>query len=224
MTTRTTRLRTGYGVVVATPLVLFLLAFLAVEALEVPLLTDPSPWLGEAGLAAATVGAALLLADVVLPVPASAVMVAHGALFGVVAGTLLSVAGGLGATLTGFLVGRRSRPLVDRLVPPDQRARAGRRLARYGPLAIVLSRPVPMVAETTAIVAGTSSMRWRWAVIAGVVGNLVPALLYATAGALAASFADQAFVFIAVIVVAAVFGLVTRRLRPADTAGDATLD
>jgi uncharacterized membrane protein YdjX (TVP38/TMEM64 family) len=119
---------------------------------------------------------------VLLPVPSSAVVVAHGALFGVVGGTLLSLLGGLGATLVGFWIGRRSGRLVDLLVPPDQRGRAQRWLARYGPMAIVATRPVPMLAETTAIIAGTSPMRSRWAVTAGAAGNLVPALLYALTG------------------------------------------
>jgi hypothetical protein len=43
--------------------------FLAVEALGVPLLTNPAPWLGRGGALAALVGVGLLVADVVLPVP-----------------------------------------------------------------------------------------------------------------------------------------------------------
>jgi len=195
----------GYALIVASLLALFLVAFAAVEALDVTLLSDPDAWLDEPGVAAAAVGVGLLVADVVLPVPSSAVMIAHGALFGVVGGTLLSLAGGLAATLAGFLVGRRSRPLVDRIVPAERRARAERRLTRYGPLAIIVTRPVPMLAETTAIIAGTSAMRWRSAAIAGALGTLVPALLYAIAGALAASLANQALVFAAAIAAAALF-------------------
>ncbi len=207
----------GYALIVAVLLSLFLAAFLAVEALRVPLLTDPARSLDEVGVAAAAVGVGLLLVDVFLPVPSSAVMVAHGALFGIVGGTLLSLAGGLGATLLAFLVGRRSRPLVQRIVPDGQRARAEQRLARYGALAILVTRPVPMLAETTAIVAGTSTLPWRRAALAGALGNLVPALLYATAGAVAASLADQALVFAVVIAVAALFWLLTRDAALAQT-------
>lgn len=201
----------GYAMIVATLLVLFLVAFLAVEALGVPLLTDPTPRLREAGLAAAAVGVGLLVVDVALPVPSSAVMVAHGALFGVVGGAALSMAGGLGATLVGFFVGRRSRRLVERLVPPDELPRAQQRLALYGPLAIVVSRPVPMVAETTAIVAGTSALTWRSAALAGALGNAVPALLYAGAGAAAASLAGQSLVFGGVVLLAGLSWLAMRR-------------
>ena len=43
------------------------------------------------------------------------VLVAHGALFGVKVGTLLSLVGSTGATLVGFGIGRRSKPLIASL-------------------------------------------------------------------------------------------------------------
>jgi uncharacterized membrane protein YdjX (TVP38/TMEM64 family) len=206
-----TRVLRGYPLIVTALLVLLLAAFVAVEALQVPLLTGPEPWLREAGIAAAAIGVGLLVVDVVVPVPSSAVMIAQGALFGVVGGTLLSLAGGVGATLVGFGIGRRSRSLVDRMVPADQQRKAERLLGRYGGLAIVVTRPVPMLAETTAVIAGTSQMPWRSAVLAGALGHLVPALLYAISGAIATSLANQAVVFGVVLAVAALFWLIGRR-------------
>jgi hypothetical protein len=67
----------------------------------VAVLTDPAPQLAQDGPAAAAVGVGLLVVDVVLPVPSSAVMVAHGALFGVVLGALLSLLGSVGAAMVG---------------------------------------------------------------------------------------------------------------------------
>ena len=88
---------------------------------------------------------------VALPVPFSLVMVAHGALFGVAVGTtLLSVVGSTVAALVGFALGRRGGPLLTRLVPPEERVRADRLLTRWGTLAIIVTRPVPLLAETTA--------------------------------------------------------------------------
>src|SRR4029079_7504242 len=94
------------------------------EWLHVPLLTDPDPWMAHAGWAAALIGIGLSIADALRPVPASLVMIAHGALFGVVWGTVLSLIGALGAGIFGFWLGRRGGPLVDRLVPADERRRA----------------------------------------------------------------------------------------------------
>ena len=72
-----------YLVIVASLIVSFTILFLIVEALHVPLLSDPTPWMKRGGVLAAVIGVGLLIADVVLPVPSSLVMVAHGALFGV---------------------------------------------------------------------------------------------------------------------------------------------
>src|SRR3712207_1281760 len=112
-----------YSAIVSAIFGFLLVLFLLVEVTGVPLLKDPSPWLGSKGTLTALLGTALLVADVILPVPSSAVMVAHGALFGVVGGTLLSVGGSTGATLVGFSLGRRGGPLLARLVPPEERAR-----------------------------------------------------------------------------------------------------
>jgi uncharacterized membrane protein YdjX (TVP38/TMEM64 family) len=204
--TRPTAVR-GYGLVVAvlagTSLALFALA----EAAGVPLLTDPLPTLRAAGALAALIGIGLLVADVVLPVPASLVMLAQGALFGLLPGAALSLLGGVGATLVGFGLGRRGRGLVTAVTTPAQRLRADRLLARWGALAVLVTRPVPVLAETVAVLAGTSPMRWPVAALAGAAGTAVPALLYAGAGAAAAGAVDGALVFGLVIVLAAVLGL-----------------
>src|SRR5215210_5921114 len=139
-----------YSVMVSAIFALLLIGFLLVEVTDVRLLNDPSPWLSSPGTLTALLGSGLLVADVVLPVPSSVVMVAHGALFGVVGGTLLSVGGSTGAALIGFSLGRRGGPLLARLVSPEERARADHILSRWGTLAIVVTRPVPLLAETVA--------------------------------------------------------------------------
>jgi uncharacterized membrane protein YdjX (TVP38/TMEM64 family) len=198
-----------YSVTLSVIFGLLLVLFLVGEATGVPLLKDPSPWLGSTGtLTAALLGSGLLVADVVLPVPSSAVMVAHGALFGVVGGTLLSVGGSMGATLVGFSLGRRGGPLLARLVPPEERARADYILSRWGGLALVLTRPVPLLAETVAIMAGASALGWRQAAVAAIVGSLPPALLYALSGATATAITSAVVVFGLVLLVAGIFWLV----------------
>jgi uncharacterized membrane protein YdjX (TVP38/TMEM64 family) len=183
------------------------------EWLGVPLLTDPGPWLSRGGWIAAALGVGLLVADVLLPVPSSLVMIAHGALFGVVGGTLLSLVGSLGAGLFGFALGRRGGPLLDRLVPLDERQRANVLLQRWGDLAIVVTRPVPILAETLAILAGTSSMTWGRMTLATFAGSLPAALIYALAGATARRLDNVALVFGLVLAVTGVFWLVGKRLR-----------
>lgn len=190
--------------------VFFLVLFLIVEALGVPFLEDPSPWLERGGPSAALAGVGLLLVDVALPVPSSLVMILHGALFGVVVGTGLSLIGGTGATLTGFALGRYSGPFISRWLAPGERARVERLLDRWGALAIVVTRPVPILAETTAILAGASSLSWRRTALAALVGCFPAALLYALTGAVAAGFASGALAFAVVMLAAALFWAVER--------------
>jgi uncharacterized membrane protein YdjX (TVP38/TMEM64 family) len=146
-------------------------------------------------------------------VPSSTLMIAHGALFGVVGGTLLSLAGSMGAAVVGFALGRRGGALLARFVPYEERARADRMLARWGALAIVITRPVPLLAETVTIMAGASPLGWGWATLAALVGSLPPALLYALTGAAATGIANGALMFGLVLVVAGVFWLVGHLAR-----------
>jgi uncharacterized membrane protein YdjX (TVP38/TMEM64 family) len=195
-------------------LAFFLGLFFVVEALGVPLLVEPTPWLNRGGVLAAVLGVSLLIADVLLPVPSSLVMVAHGALFGVVGGTLLSLVGCLGASLFGFWLGRRGGRLLERLVTSEERERADYLLRRWGMLAIIVTRPVPLLAETIAIMAGTSSMGWGRMALASLMGSLPPAFLYALTGASVGKFQDTALVFVFVLLVAGFFWMVGRLLTP----------
>ncbi|HEX7312573.1 MAG TPA: VTT domain-containing protein [Pyrinomonadaceae bacterium] len=192
----------------------FLLLFAIVEALGVPLLTDPSPLMGRGGALAATLGVGLLVADVLLPVPSSLVMTAHGALFGVTVGTLLSLVGSLGAALFGFALGRRGGRVLERLVTREERERADRLLRRWGALAVIVTRPVPLLAEAVAIMAGTSSMGWGRMTLAALAGSLPPALLYAITGAAVANFESTALVFVCVMLVASLFWAAGRWAEP----------
>jgi uncharacterized membrane protein YdjX (TVP38/TMEM64 family) len=203
----------SYLLLLAAMSALFLALFGIVTALEVPLLTDPLPWLHGAGaMGAAALGAGLLVADVFLPVPASLVMVAHGALFGVAAGTAVSLLGGLGAAAVGFAAGRRGTAWLHRLVPTAERRRADGLLARWGDLAVVATRPVPILAESVAILAGTTSLGWRRFLLLSLLGYLPPCLLYAVTGATASNLDGASLTFGLVLLVAAVVWWLGRRI------------
>lgn len=203
-----------YLLTFVTLIVFFTILFVIVEALGVPLLSDPTPWMKHGGILAASIGVGLLIADVVLPVPSSIVMVAHGALFGVLWGTILSLLGSVGAAVFGFAIGRRGGKLLERAVTPAERERASSILARWGVLAIIVTRPVPLLAETVAIMAGASSMSWRALVVASIAGSLPPALLYALTGAAVANLENTALMFGVVLVIAGLFWLVGLLFTP----------
>lgn len=199
-----------YFLIVAAITGFFLFLFLVVEALGIPLLIDPTPSMRHGGILAAALGVGLLIADVLLPVPSSLVMVAHGALFGVVRGTLLSLLGSEGAALFGFAIGRRGGKLLGRLVSAKERARADQMLARWGALAVIVTRPIPLLAETVAIMAGASPLDWGRMALAALIGSLPPAILYALTGATVANFQSTSLMFGIVLLVTGLFWLAGR--------------
>lgn len=204
-----------YWLVAGGILAFFLLLFLAMEALALPS-GDLRGWLERGGIAAAATGVALLIADLLVPVPSSLIMVAFGAIFGVWQGTLLSMLGSTGAALVGFAVGRAGGPLLARLVPAREQARADAMLRRWGVLAIVASRPVPLLAETVIVLAGASPLGWGRAILAAAVGSLPPALLYAVAGGVLmdSGGAVTALVFAATLLMSGALWALGRRLEP----------
>ena len=201
----------GYAGLCGGLLAIMVVLFLVVEALGIPLLTEPDPLGSRTGAVAAILGVTLLVVDVALPVPSSVVMISHGALFGVLVGTALSAIGSLGAFGVGFALGRRGEPVVRGLVSEEERQRADRFLLRWGLVGVVLSRPVPLLAETVSLVAGASPLPWRAALGAAALGCLPAAAVYALAGAVAASFAAGAVIFISVVAVAAGVAVVLTR-------------
>lgn len=202
-----------YGWLAGGMIALFLLLFGVVELLEIDLLRDPSARLEHGGIGAAAFGVALLIADVLVPVPAALVMIANGALFGVALGTALSMLGSLGATAFGFWLGRRGGPWLDRLMSAEERRRGDALLDRFGVLAVVVTRPVPVLAETVAILAGTSPMRWGRLMLAAGAGSLPAALLLALTGATGLPLDDSLLVFGLVLIIAGILWLVGRGRR-----------
>ena len=170
---------------------------------------DASP-LREAGAFAAVVGFLLLVADVVLPIPSSLVMVAHGTLFGVVPGALLSIAGSVASALVAFAIGRAGTGVIRRFVTAEEHERASELLGRWGLAAVAATRPVPILAETVAILAGSSKLGWLETAAAAAVGSLVPATVYAWAGAHAGTAANHAVIFTGVLLATALLWWVGR--------------
>jgi uncharacterized membrane protein YdjX (TVP38/TMEM64 family) len=202
-----------YWILTGAMLALLLALFGLMEAMDIAFLKDPTDWMGDrGGLAAAGAGLGLLIADVFIPVPSSLVMVAHGALFGVAAGTALSLVGSVGATLLGFALGRRGGGILARLVTPAEKARADELLRKYGTLAILVTRPLPLLAETVAILAGASPMGWGRMTLAAAAGAFPASLLYALTGATSRSFGSGALMMGFVLLLAGLFWWVGRKI------------
>lgn len=201
-----------YAIVASIIALCVLVSFLIVEALGIPILTDPSDRLNEGGIGAAVLGAGLLLADVFIPIPSSVIMIAHGAVFGILWGTLLSWSASVGGAMIGWWVGHRGSGLMNRIVSPAEKESAHAFLHRWGVMAIVISRFIPVIAETVAIMSGTTPLGWKRVLIAASIGTLPAALIYAIAGTVTTDLASGFLVMIGVVILAAATWLIGKRL------------
>ena len=141
-------------------------------------------WLNDPGFGSAALILGLLAADVFLPVPSSIVMVLSGAVFGVGWGSVLALTGSVAGEWLGFEVVRRyGRRAARWLADERDLVSLNRFFARHGAVAIIVTRPLPVVMETMSLVAGLSQMPRGRFVAASVVGTAPIVVIYAHAGA-----------------------------------------
>ncbi len=156
-------------------------------------------WLGETlrpGQIAALV-VALLAVDIFLPIPSSVVSTLAGNALGFWPATGASWLGMMLGSAAAFALARAfGRPLAARLSGEAELARMDRLADRFGPLVLVLARPVPVLAEASVLLFGTTRLAWRRFLLPVGATNLGIAASYAALGqrvelpvALAASIA-----------------------------------
>jgi uncharacterized membrane protein YdjX (TVP38/TMEM64 family) len=165
-------------VLVATILVPFFLFEERFNALADRLLArDVSAWY------VAPVVAGLLASDVFLPIPSSVVAAAAGAALGLWGGTAAIWTGMTAACMLGYAFGSRTAAAAERFVGAAGMARAHGLWDRFGDYAIVLCRPVPVLAEATVIFAGIARRPFGHFISMSAWSNLGVALGYAAIGA-----------------------------------------
>ncbi len=157
--------------------------------------------------------ALLLAADVALPIPSSLVSTAAGALFGWLQGACISwvgmTLGGIIAWVIGRWVGRSG---LRRFVGEAELARAERLAVRYGAAAIILARPVPVLAEASVLLAASCGMSLARFLVHCALANAGIALVYAVVGAFAMDVSSFLLAFAGAIVLPGI-GLLVARLH-----------
>ena len=137
-----------------------------------------APWVLGAGIAA------MLAADVVLPIPSSLVSLGAGVLLGFGGGMLAS---GIGMTLgcvVGYWIGQRgARRPAERLLGAVEMARLERAQRRWGAWMVFLMRPVPVLAEASVVFAGMGAMRFSRFLLMTTLANVAISGVYAWLGA-----------------------------------------
>jgi uncharacterized membrane protein YdjX (TVP38/TMEM64 family) len=166
----------------------FLLLFIIAQVSDLPIEKKARHLVEQGGIAGMAISIALLIADVFLPIPSSLIMIANGAVYGPWLGAAISLLGGVGATAAGYLIGRGGEKAALRWVSAEELAIARRFFEKWGPLAVVISRPVPLLSETVAVMAGLSGWGWGRTLLSAVAGILPVAIIYAVSGAFASNF------------------------------------
>ncbi len=155
-----------------------LFSLLLGDSLENRLSDLPATWLG------AGIIAALLILDILIPVPASLVMVMSGILFGGLVGGLVAVLGAVTGAVIHFLISRRvGRVGVAQWLGQKEYEKFSTKMQAYGSVLIVMSRMVPLLMEAASALAGISKMRLKRFVVLNVVGFVPVAFFYSIAGA-----------------------------------------
>jgi uncharacterized membrane protein YdjX (TVP38/TMEM64 family) len=136
------------------------------------------------------VGIALIWADLLLPVPQTAVIAALGVIYGTLLGGVLGSLGLITGGLLGYwLMFTSARRLVQRFAGRQSLHRMESLFSRNGAWAIVLSRSLPYsVPEAMVFLAGLAGMPMAKFTAALIVGSVPTAFAFAAIGA---GWADQ---------------------------------
>jgi uncharacterized membrane protein YdjX (TVP38/TMEM64 family) len=159
---------------------------------------------------AAGVTGALLASDVFLPVPSSLVSAAAGVLLGFWPATLLIWTSMTVACGLGYGFGRLSSGAARRFVGEAGVTRATRLAADYGDYALVLCRPIPVLAEASVIVAGLVHRPVVRFLSLTMWSNLGIAIVYAAIGAFAMRVDSFLLAFVGAIAVPGVAFLASK--------------
>jgi uncharacterized membrane protein YdjX (TVP38/TMEM64 family) len=136
------------------------------------------------GPLATLVAMGLLWSDLLLPIPATAVMSALGLVHGTLLGGLLGAAGSILAGLTGYGLCRALGPRAAQAILGADGLREGEQLFdRVGAWLVLLSRWLPVFPEVVACMAGLARMHLPTFLVALAAGSLPMALAFAALGA-----------------------------------------
>jgi uncharacterized membrane protein YdjX (TVP38/TMEM64 family) len=131
------------------------------------------------------VGIALIWADLVLPIPQTAVIAALGIIYGTLLGGSLGSLGLITGGLLGYgLMLTSARRFVQRFVGPRSLHKVESLFDKGGAWAIVLPRSLPYsVPEAVVVLAGLAGMRIGKFIAALTIGSVPTAFVFAAVGA-----------------------------------------
>lgn len=141
----------------------------------------------------------LLVSDIVLPVPATGVMAALGSVYGVPAGTALSIIGSSVAGLVGYglarIIGHKG---VRYLASGEEIERFQGFFDRWGGYAVIISRVTPVLPEVVSVLSGLARMKFSIFFAALMLGTVPTCLVFCSMGY---ALSDKPFIGVAASIV-----------------------
>ncbi len=138
----------------------------------------------------------LLSIDILAPIPSSIVSTAGGYFLGFIGGTLISLIGMTISCLVGYWIGARfGRAAAKRFVDHEEISKFESLQKKYGDWVIIISRSIPLLAETSVILAGIGRISIGRFLLLTIMSNLGISMVYAAVGAYSAHINSFLFAF-----------------------------
>lgn len=137
----------------------------------------PWAWIGAIGL---------FISDLVLPVPGTVLLSGLGAVYGIVIGGLIGLTGYFLSAMLAYVLARQfGKDLVLKIASEDEVNQAHDCFNRWGGLAVVLSRSMPIFPEVISLMAGLLKMKLSRFIFAVLLGSAPISFFFAWVGAMA---------------------------------------
>lgn len=144
----------------------------------------------------------LLASDILVPIPSSAVSTYGGAILGLIPATIAAWLGMTLGSLFGYMLARWAGPvIVRRMTQADDLAALRQLNERLSIWTIILTRPLPILAEATILLLGSLQLPLLRLLLPLVVSNLVIAFAYASIGAWSITYDVTPYVVVASMVI-----------------------
>lgn len=126
----------------------------------------------------------LLAADIVLPTPSSLISVAAAVIFGTLVGGILIFIGMSLCCLLGYFLGRSGHSLVQKhsINTAGSSSSLNNWVKRWGVWSLLISRPIPVMAETSVVMAGVARVPFKQFLFFTIPANAVIAIIYGMLG------------------------------------------
>jgi uncharacterized membrane protein YdjX (TVP38/TMEM64 family) len=179
------------GIVVGLVLFITLPFFIFGEQIEQVFAGDGVvSWLQSFGSLAWVAAMGLLIADLAIPVPTTAVMAALGMVYGPVLGGVIAGLGSIISGLVGYVLCRNLGRPFALLLSGEKGLSEGEELFKnIGGWIVAMSRWLPVVSEVVACLAGLSKMPFPMFLAALICGSVPLGFLFSTIGYIGGEYA-----------------------------------